>query len=285
MALSLVLVWFMSANLQIQTNVENAVQTIKKIFITSDGLSNDGTNALVTINADNNGKVYIKNALETSGAVVLNGIPVYNNPSSYKVLTIGENNTVYKTDPLIFTQSWSSSSGQWLEWSWTLWTNKIVGVGTIGLNNQFWVEGRSIFQNAWKYIYIYPNNQISSEYWWFTTDEGNNLKINTKTSWTLYLNYDVNNADTAIANNGKVNAIFKADGNVGIDILSPTSRLDISNWTAPYNQLRIRDSFTPWSTANPNGNIWDIARDNNYIYIKTTEWRKRTALETFWPAS
>gem|GEM_PF-2920521 len=36
MAFSLVLIGFMSANLQIQTNVENAVQTIKKIFITSD---------------------------------------------------------------------------------------------------------------------------------------------------------------------------------------------------------------------------------------------------------
>jgi len=92
----------MSANLQIQTNVENAVQTIKKIFITSDGLAPTGSNELITLNANNDGKVHIKNALETSGAVVFNGVPVYNNPVNYKILTIGENNTVYKTDPAIF---------------------------------------------------------------------------------------------------------------------------------------------------------------------------------------
>jgi hypothetical protein len=74
-ALSLILIGSMSANLQIQTNVENAVQTIKKIFITDDGLTSNGANTLVTINADNDGKVFIKNTLETNGSVILNGIP------------------------------------------------------------------------------------------------------------------------------------------------------------------------------------------------------------------
>lgn len=284
MALSLVLIWFMSANLQIQTNVENAVQTIKKIFVTNDGLMSEGTNTLVSINADNNGKVYIKNALETSGSVVLNGIPVYNNPVDYKILTIGANNTVYKTDPAIFGSGGWTPSNQWTETISTLTTNKQVWIGESPVDESLRVLGNSTFGSWGNRIYLFPNNAIWVGLGGITSYE-NNLKINTKASWILYLNYDVSNADTAIANNGKTNIMFKSSGNMGIDIVSPTSRLDISNWAAPYNQLRIRDSYTPWSTADINGNTWDIVRDNNYIYIKTTNWRKRTTLETFWPAS
>lgn len=277
------LVWLASANLQIQTNLENAVQTIKKIFITSDWLAANGSNNLISLNADGSGKLYVKNTFESSGPVILNGLPTDNSPTNYKVLTLWSDNNIYKTDPTLFTSTWwTTSSGQWLEGPTTLQTNKIVWIGTIGLNHQFWVAWNSIFQSGWNYIYLFPGNQFNSSYGGITNDN-NNLKINTKSSWTLYLNYDVSNADTVIANNNKANATFKADGNVGIDITMPTSRLDISNASAPYNQLRIRNSYTPTSTSDSNGSAWDIVRDANYIYIKTADWRKRTALETFGP--
>jgi len=51
-------------------------------------------------------------------------------------------------------------------------------------------------------------------------------------------------------------------GNVGINNESPTSKLDISGTTG-YQQLRLRTSYTPSSTADTNGEIGDISWDNN----------------------
>jgi hypothetical protein len=50
---TLTIIGIVSAQLNIQTNLENAVQTIKKVFITSDGLANNPGNTLVSINGDN----------------------------------------------------------------------------------------------------------------------------------------------------------------------------------------------------------------------------------------
>lgn len=283
--LSALLIWCIgraSANLQIQTNLENAVQTIKKIFVTSDGLVANWLNNLISLNADGSWKLYVRNTIESDWSLIFNGIPTSSNTSN-KVLTIGTDNTVYKIDASLLAGTWwTSSSGQRLETANTLQTNKIVGIGTIGLNHQFWVAGNSIFQSWSNYIYIFPNNQYNGSYGGLTNDN-NNLKINTKDSWILYLNYDVSNADTVIASNNKANATFKANGNIWVDITLPTSRIDISNSTQPYNQLRIRNSYTPTSSSDSNGNVWDIARDSTYIYIKTSDWRKRTMLESFGP--
>ncbi len=61
-------------------------------------------------------------------------------------------------------------------------------------------------------------------------------------------------------------------GNIGINNESPTSKLDIVG-TNGYQQLRLRTSYTPTSTADSNGEIGDIAWDNSYLYIKTgTGW-------------
>jgi len=61
-------------------------------------------------------------------------------------------------------------------------------------------------------------------------------------------------------------------GNIGINNESPTSKLDISGTTG-YQQLRLRTSYTPSSTADANGEIGDISWDNSYLYIKTgTGW-------------
>jgi hypothetical protein len=61
-------------------------------------------------------------------------------------------------------------------------------------------------------------------------------------------------------------------GNIGINNEAPTSKLDIIGDNG-YNQLRIRTSYTPTSTADANGEIGDISWDNSYFYIKTgTGW-------------
>lgn len=64
------------------------------------------------------------------------------------------------------------------------------------------------------------------------------------------------------------------------DNIAPTSKLDIEA-ASGYNQLRLRSTYTPTSTADTNGNAGDVAWDDDYIYIKTSAGWKRTALSTF----
>ena len=69
-------------------------------------------------------------------------------------------------------------------------------------------------------------------------------------------------------------------GNVGIGTTAPTARLHVVGSTG-YNQLRLQTPYTPTSSADPNGNVGDIAWDNNYIYVKTSTGWKRAALTSF----
>lgn len=62
--------------------------------------------------------------------------------------------------------------------------------------------------------------------------------------------------------------------------LSATSSVDISNANG-YNQLRLRNSYTPTSSSDVNGNVGDVAWDTDYMYIKTSVGWKRTLLSTF----
>ncbi len=73
---------------------------------------------------------------------------------------------------------------------------------------------------------------------------------------------------------------IETTGEVGINTTNPTAQLDI-NGTTGYDQLRMRDAYTPSSTSDTNGNIGDVAWDDDYIYIKTSEGWKRAALSTF----
>ena len=75
---------------------------------------------------------------------------------------------------------------------------------------------------------------------------------------------------------GGTDTIFLNSGNVGIGISSPTSKLDVND-----NRIRIRSTFTPTSSADANGNIGDIAWDDNYIYVKTSVGWKRAPLSTW----
>ncbi len=69
-------------------------------------------------------------------------------------------------------------------------------------------------------------------------------------------------------------------GKMGIGTTEPTSNLDI-NGDDGYSQLRLRTSYTPTGTSDPNGNVGDVNWDDNYIYIKTSAGWKRAALSTW----
>lgn len=76
--------------------------------------------------------------------------------------------------------------------------------------------------------------------------------------------------------------LYDADSEikVGIQTTSPTARLDVNSSTG-YGQIRMRTSYTPTATNDPNGNVGDIAWDDNFFYVKTTAGWKRAALTTF----
>jgi len=71
-----------------------------------------------------------------------------------------------------------------------------------------------------------------------------------------------------------------SSGNVGFRTTNPTAIVDI-NGTTGYNQLRLRTSYTPTSSLDPNGNVGDITWDNNYIYVKTSLGWRRAPLSLF----
>jgi hypothetical protein len=59
-------------------------------------------------------------------------------------------------------------------------------------------------------------------------------------------------------------------GNLGLDIIEPTARLDINS-----NIMRLRTSNTP-ASGNALGNTGDICWDSNYIYVctSTNNWKR-----------
>jgi hypothetical protein len=61
---------------------------------------------------------------------------------------------------------------------------------------------------------------------------------------------------------------------------SYSSRVTITGANG-YAQLRLVTSYTPTSSADTNGTTGDIAKDDNYIYLKTSTGWKRAALTTF----
>ncbi len=71
------------------------------------------------------------------------------------------------------------------------------------------------------------------------------------------------------------------EGDVGIGTNNPTAKLDVNGSTG-YNQIRMRTSYTPTGSGDGNGNVGDMAWDDNFIYIKTSAgvW-KRSPLTTF----
>ena len=106
----------------------------------------------------------------------------------------------------------------------------------------------------------------------------------------ISLRQDINGHNVIAVNNSAgtrnvqfssvVESYINSGANFGLSTITPTALLDV-NGTTGYNQVRMRTSFTPTSTADASGNTGDIAWDNNYIYIKTSAGWKRTALSAF----
>jgi len=67
-------------------------------------------------------------------------------------------------------------------------------------------------------------------------------------------------------------------GNVGINNENPSSKLDIIGNNG-YSQLRLRNSYTPTTSGDTNGEIGDISWDDNYIYVKTNSGWGRSSLD------
>ncbi len=82
----------------------------------------------------------------------------------------------------------------------------------------------------------------------------------------------------ALYNDSTLSNYFR--GRMGCGIQAPTAQLDVSA-AAGYNQLRLRSSYTPSSSADANGAVGDLAWDNGYVYVKTPDGWKRAALQTF----
>jgi hypothetical protein len=74
-------------------------------------------------------------------------------------------------------------------------------------------------------------------------------------------------------------AIFKSNWAETENIL-PTSTLDIEGENG-FNQLRLRKTYTPAGSNDPNGQTGDISWDDDFIYIKTAKGWKRTNLSDF----
>jgi len=116
----------------------------------------------------------------------------------------------------------------------------------------------------------------------------NNFVSNNGTTTNLYAFYE----PTQVGHTGVPAAsnrwgLYLADptqnyfaGSVGIGVTSPTSSNDI-NGANGYNQLRLRKSYTPSSSADSNGNVGDMAWDANYIYVKTSSGWMRSSLTSF----
>ena len=88
------------------------------------------------------------------------------------------------------------------------------------------------------------------------------------------------NSSTPLIWGDFANDLLTVHGKLGVSNKSPTSKIDIDGSNG-YDQLRMRKSYTPTGSNDTNGEIGDIAWDDNYIYIKTNGGWKRAALSSF----
>jgi len=114
------------------------------------------------------------------------------------------------------------------------------------------------------------------------TINGQTVTIRAITSDTRMTTDAITTADSSATYTLRGGSRFhvKGNGTVGIGITVPTSQLDILG-AKGYSQLRLRTQYTPSSSADTNGNVGDIAVDDNYFYYKTSAGWKRVPMSTF----
>lgn len=156
---------------------------------------------------------------------------------------------------------------------------RIVSAGRVGINTspnfsaQLHVNG-NIMINSDQRLIVDGSNFDN----WLYHDSGlGELRLESP-SETVHVTGDVARISTgteSIYLSGGLNG-----GSIGVNAPIPTSMFDI-NGNNGYNQLRLRQAYTPSSSADANGNTGDVSWDNNYIYIKTNFGWRRTALSAF----
>jgi hypothetical protein len=96
----------------------------------------------------------------------------------------------------------------------------------------------------------------------------------------LYSNNSENNSTyTSIRMDGLTGSILLSSTN-GLKIEGNTG-LNIENSTFGYDQLILKNTYTPTSTSDSNGTKGNITWDDDYLYIKTSAGWKRSELKTF----
>jgi hypothetical protein len=176
-------------------------------------------------------------------------------------------------------------------------TDKLQVDGNIKLNKN---EGRLILRTSshndpGRCGILFDNNSLAP----FLGDDTEDQYFDFYTTWSATRTYDTHLKvhGSATSNWGKYielthdgtdgkittdagHIILSPASNVGIGTSSPTAKLDVNGSTG-YNQVRMRTSYTPTGTSDTNGNVGDIAWDNNYFYVKTNAGWKRAALSTW----
>ena len=107
---------------------------------------------------------------------------------------------------------------------------------------------------------------------------GTNISLPDATSNAINIGGVLFGLNTNSNTGGNPSITPSTGGKIGIQVVTPTSTLDI-NGDNGYSQFRLRTSYTPSSSGDTNGNIGDIAWDNTYIYIKTDTGWGRTQLD------
>ena len=120
----------------------------------------------------------------------------------------------------------------------------------------------------------YNENTVQNQYGFYI----NNLVNGVASNVNVNIGTGPASGNWSIYNNSPYNNYFA--GNVGIGTTTPTAKLDVNGSTG-YNQLRLRTAYTPTGTSDANGNVGDITRDDNYVYVKTSAGWKRASLTTW----
>jgi hypothetical protein len=158
-----------------------------------------------------------------------------------------------------------------------------VGIGTASPDYTLDVAGSAGFDDT-----IY-HNEDANTYLSFLDDQidlyAGGIQMVTcdkATQDIVVINEGSVDVDFRVESDNDANALFVrgSDGNVGIGTSSPTAKLDVHGSTG-YNQIRMRISYTPTGPLDGNGNLGDVAWDNNYIYVKTNVGWRRAALSTW----